>query len=80
MNNFYVVEEAHSDYGSCPEQYQVQADNPEDAVRIFLENHVHVALRDCAGSSYTGWKRFAVHVDPEPGERDEDGYSLVKGY
>ena len=80
MSNFYVVEESRSDFSSCPEQYQVKADDPEDAVRIFIEDRMSVNLRKCEDPGYAGWKSFTVYVNPEPEERNEDWYSLITEY
>lgn len=80
MSNFYVVEESRAEFQSCPEQYQVEANSPEEAVGIFLINNSDVNLIDTEGSSYKGWKKFTIHVNPIPEERNEDWYSLVKEY
>lgn len=79
MSNFYVVEESRSESQSCPEQYQVKADSPEEAVRVFLINNDDINLRD-AGKDYEGWKKFTLHVKAEPEERNEDWYSLYTEY
>tara|TARA_R110000824_G_scaffold10773_1_gene47155 strand:+ start:15526 stop:15780 length:255 start_codon:yes stop_codon:yes gene_type:complete len=83
---FYVVEESGGE-GCSPEQYQVEANSPEDAVRIFLINNSDVNLRDAGNGAgrhgralYEGWKKFVIHVNPIPEERNEDWYTLITEY
>ena len=73
----YVVEESRSELQSCPEHYQVEANSPEDAVRIFLTHNSDVNLQDADTLNYKGWKKFVIHVNPIPEERNEDWYSLI---
>ena len=83
----YVVEESRSELQSCPEHYQVEANSPEDAVRIFLINNSDVNLRDAGNGAgrhgrarYEGWKKFVIHVNPIPEARNEDWYTLITEY
>ena len=79
MANKTFTVELTSAHPSCPQQFDVEAPTPQEAVRSVLRHSSYIRdlLVKCDKDGYEGWSQLTISVDATPDgvrefERNED--------